>query len=318
MRDERGETRDYAHFAPPLLINVDAVFKRIRNVTYRYLPNTTLFPIELTQYDPWVIREVLHNAIAHQDYSLGGHINVVEDPDSLTVTNLGDFIPDTLEAAISSNAPPELYRNRLLREAMVLFNMIDTIGSGIRRMFTKQRERFFPLPDYDLTQRGRVCVKITGKILDERYTKLLIERTDLGLWEVMALDKVQKKKPLSDEEIRLLRRKGLIEGRRPNLYVSARVAAATDTRAEYIRKRGLDKQYYQRMVEEYLVQFGNASRKDIERLLLGKLPDVLSEEQKRIFVGNLLQEMRRQGWIVAVSGKRGRGALWLLHKKGEH
>ena len=39
---------------------------------------------------------------------------------------------------------------------MVSLNMIDTIGSGIKRMFRYQRQRFFPMPDYDLKEPGRV------------------------------------------------------------------------------------------------------------------------------------------------------------------
>ncbi len=315
LRDEHGSEVDYAHYGPPLLINVIEISGKIRNTTYRYLVNTRLFPAEITKYDPWVLREVIHNALAHQDYTRGGHINVVEEPDSLTVTNLGDFIPGSVEAVIRTDAPPEFYRNRLLCEAMVMFNMIDTIGSGIKRMFQKQRERFFPLPDYDLSTTGRVVVRIPGKVLDERYTRLLIERTDLDIWEVIALDKVQKRKPLTDEEIRRLRQKGLIEGRRPNLVVSARIAAATDTKGEYIRRRGLDKNYYKRMVEEYLSQFQPASREDIEELLFEKLPDVLTPDRKRNFIGNLLQEMRRENSIQPVAGKRGRGAKWELCTK---
>lgn len=93
LKDEKGKEKDYEHFGPPLILAVDKVFAKIRNNTYRYLPNSTLFPVEITQYDPWVIREVLHNCIAHQDYTKGGHINVVEEPESLLFTNLGDFLP---------------------------------------------------------------------------------------------------------------------------------------------------------------------------------------------------------------------------------
>jgi ATP-dependent DNA helicase RecG len=49
---------------------------------------------------------------------------------------------------IRSDAPPEIYRNPFLALAMVNLNMIDTIGSGIKRMYTRQRERSFPMPDY--------------------------------------------------------------------------------------------------------------------------------------------------------------------------
>ncbi len=312
LRDDRGIEQDFAHFEPPILLAVDKVFAKIRNVTYRYLPDSTLFPTEFTQYDPWVIREVLHNAIAHQDYTKGGHINIVELPDSLLVTNMGSFLPGSVEAVIRQDSPPSVYRNRLLAEAMVNFNMIDTIGSGIKRMFNKQRERFFPMPDYDLSQPERVSVRIFGRVLDERYTRLLIERTDLSLWEVIALDKVQKGKPLTDDEFQMLKKKRLIEGRRPNLFVSASIAAATETRADYIKRRRLDKKHYMRLVQEYLVQFGVATRMDIENLLMDKLSEVLNNDQKRNFIMNLLQEMRREGIIRPVAGKRGRGARWEL------
>lgn len=56
---------------------------------------------------------------------------------------------------------------------MVSLNMIDTQGGGIKRMFQAQRRRFFPLPDYDLSQPERVMVTLRGRILDVRYTRLL-------------------------------------------------------------------------------------------------------------------------------------------------
>ena len=40
--------------------------------------------------------------------------------------------------------------------------MIDTIGSGIKKMFVIQRNKFFPLPEYSF-DKGRVKVEITGK-----------------------------------------------------------------------------------------------------------------------------------------------------------
>ena len=57
LKDERGVEIDYAHFHPPLLVNTEAVFGKIRNLTYRYIKKTALFPDEVSRYDPWVIRE---------------------------------------------------------------------------------------------------------------------------------------------------------------------------------------------------------------------------------------------------------------------
>jgi len=312
LKDASGVEKDYQHFGPPLILAVDQVFAKIRNLTYRYMRNETLFPTEITQYEPWVIREALHNAIAHQDYARRGRINVIEDPESLLFTNLGEFLPGSIEEVLLRDAPPEHYRNQFLATAMANLNMIDIIGSGIKRMFLLQRRRSFPMPDYDLSEQRRVKVRIIGKVLDERYTQMLMTRTDLELTDTIALDKVQKRKPITDGEFRSLKAKHLIEGRRPNLFVSAEVAAVTDTRTDYIKKRAFDKKHYKEMVIDYVKKFGEASRADIDSLLMDKISDALDADQKKNFITNLLQEMRQEGAIKPVGTTR--WVKWIISK----
>jgi len=312
LKDANNVEKDYQHFGPPLILAVDQVFSTIRNLTYRYMAENRLFPIETTQYDRWVIRETLHNAIAHQDYTQGGRINVVEEAESLLITNVGEFLPGSVEEAIRRDAPPEIYQNRFLAEAMVSLNMIDTIGSGIKRMFLKQRERSFPMPDYDLSEPKRVKVRIIGKILDERYTRMLMTRTDLDLMAVIALDKIQKGKRITDEEFKALKKKKLIEGRRSNLFVSAKIAVATDTKVDYIKRRGIDKEYSKKLIMDYLAKFGEATREEISQLLIDKLSDSLSEDQKESHIKNILQEMRKEGSIKAQ--RMGRRSIWFSSK----
>jgi len=319
LKDASGVERDYVHFGPPIILAVNKVFAKIRNLNYRYLSDETLFPLEIYQYEPWVIRETLHNCIAHQDYLQGARISVVESEDSILFTNRGEFIPGSIESLIISEAPPDHYRNPFLAQAMVNLNMIDTIGSGIKRMFRYQRDRNFPLPDFDLSEPGKVSVRIIGKIIDPRYTRMLIRRKDLSLMDVIALDKVQKSYKLSDAEFHSLKTKKLIEGRRPNLYVSEKVAAETDTRADYIRKRSFDKVHFKDMIIEYLKRYHEADRAEIDKLLLNKVSDALNYEQKREFVKNLLQEMRREG-TIRTTGGRTNAAKWILstrRKEGE-
>ena len=314
LKDESGIEKDYRHFSPPMILAVNKVYEKIRNLTYRYLPNASLFPTEISQYDPWVIREILHNCIAHQDYLLGGRINVVEFPDSLLFTNLGNFIPGSVEDVIWQDSPPSYYRNQFLAQAMVNLNMIDTIGSGIKRMFITQRNRFFPMPDYDLSNFNQVQVRLFGKIMDENYTHLLIDRSNLQLTDVIALDKVQKKKSLTDEEFKRLKNQNLIEGRRPNLFVSAKIAKLTGEKAEYIKHKAFNKEHYKQMIVAYLKKFGEAKRDDFEELLLVKLSDALTSEQKKTFIRNLLQEMRRDG-IISPTGLSKR-TKWILSLDG--
>jgi ATP-dependent DNA helicase RecG len=314
LRDARNATVSSQPLSLPLLLSSDKVFSYIRNVPVEHMPDGTLFPTAVQQYDPWVIREALHNCIAHQDYRLGGKINVVEHPDRLVFSNLGQFIPPSVEWMLEHQSPPEHYRNQWLIDGMIRLRMIDQVGSGIRRMFQTQRDRFFPLPDYHFDEnefgRPRVEVAIPGRILDVKYTQLLMKRTDLDLQLVLLLDRVQKRLPLSPDEVRQLRVLNLIEGRSPNLLVSAKVAALTEQKAIYIRNRGLDDDYYQQLVLGYLDKYKQALRSDLDDLLTPKLPDVLDAAQKRHKIKNLLQALRRQGRIHP-DGPRS-SAVWKL------
>jgi ATP-dependent DNA helicase RecG len=317
LKDADGLERDYKHYGPPFLLAVDELLARIRNLTCRVLPWGTLFPVELLQYDPWVLRETLHNAIAHQDYSISGRINVVEFEDRLIVVNHGSFLPGDVESVIRRDSPLSVYRNSFLAQAMVGLQMIDTIGSGIKRIFQAQKKRSFPMPDFDLSNPTEVKVVISNRVLDERYTRMLLAREDLGLWDVIALDKVQKGMPLSDEEFKSVKAKKLVEGRRRSLFVSAEVAAATDTVEDYLNKRGIDKAYCKRMIVELLEKKAAANREDIDGLLRKKLSDALSEDQKTNFIRNLLQEMRRDQIIQRIGAPTGSNAWWRLSKLAE-
>lgn len=301
LRDANNTTKSSQHFSLPLLLSTDKVFSYIRNVTIEHMPDGTLFPTAIQQYDPWVIREALHNCIAHQDYQLGGKINVVEHPDRLVFSNLGQFIPPSVEWMLEHQSPPEHYRNQWLIDGMIRLRMIDQVGSGIRRMFQTQRDRFFPLPDYRIDEnelgKPRVEVMIPGQVLDMKYTQLLMKRSDLELRQVLLLDSVQKKRALPAEEVRALRNLKLIEGRVPNLYVSAKVAEWAGQKANYIRNKGLDDDYYQNLVVDYLKKYGQATRRELDELLLPKLPDVLDASQKAHKVRNLIQAMRRNDLI---------------------
>ncbi|WP_413519110.1 ATP-binding protein [Psychrobacter glacincola] len=292
-----GFEKDYQHFEPPFLLALDEVYKKIRNLNYRYMPSGTLFPEEVQQYDPYIIREALSNAIGHQDYRLGGRIVIVEKEDStLVFQNSGDFIPKTIENVLLQDAPEGNYRNQFLVNAMVSLNMMDTVGSGIKKMYQIQSQRYFPLPDYDLSD-NKVRVKLTGKVLDQEYAKQLALVNDLSLHDIIALDKVQKGRFITEDEAEILRKKSLIEGRKNNYTIAADIAKHTDQQAEYMLLKGLNEEYYETAVLELLRQFGYANRSDFNKFLSSKLPDVLTDDQKFHKIKNLLQKMKRKNLI---------------------
>lgn len=310
LKDVQGNNRDHAIFGCPLLLAVDKVYAKIRNTSYMYLADeTTLFPENTLTYEPFVIREALNNCIAHQDYTKSGRINVVEMDDQLIFSNKGTFIPGSIEKVVREDTPEEQYRNPFLATAMVNLKMVETAGGGIRKMHNYQRARFFPMPDYDFAE-GKVKVTITGKVLDMDYARVLVRNKELSLEEIIILDKVQKKKKLTAQEEKHLRRGGLIEGKRPNYFISLKVAQKTDQKAVYTRNRALEKQYYIDLIITALGQHKQLLRREIDELLWNKLPDWMSDTQKKKKIGNTLSEMRKAQKIkdVGVSGR----PIWVL------
>lgn len=213
--------------------------------------------------------------------------------------NEGSFFEGRPEDYIAGARTPRRYRNPFLAQAMAELNMIDTMGYGIHEMHVGQARRYFPMPDYDLSEPQAVKMTIHGRVVDPAYSRLLIQKTDLPLEDILALDRVQKKLPLNDEGVlRHLRKAGLIEGRKPNFHVSATVAEATGSKAEYIRTRAQGDAHYGKLVMDYLEKFGGATRQEVDDLLLPLLHGSLTEAQKANKISYLLTKMRRGGQIV--------------------
>lgn len=299
-----NQDKDFEIFSIPFLLAVEEVFKKIRNLKLRYiLDEKSLFPEELLRYEPFNIRELIQNCIAHQDYTKGARINVVEfEDDHLVFSNYGSFIPCSVETVIENDSPEEYYRNPFLVEAMRNLNMIDTQGGGIRKIFNFQRSRLFPMPDYDLSN-DKVKATLTGRIINEDFAHILYNNPKLSLSDIMVLDKVQKKQPVSVEEYKKFKKMGFIEGRKPNIYLSSKVLALTDDerlKAQYIKNKSFDDNHFKELILSYLKAYHIGTKAALIELLIDKLSDSLSEEQKVKKVTNLLSALKREGKIKSL------------------
>ncbi len=313
LKDRDGIERDYEIFHCPLILSIDKAAAKIRNLKYRYINPIyqSLFPDEVDTYEPYVIREALNNAIAHQDYTISGQITIVEFEDKIVFSNRGSFIPGNIENVLKLDAPEENYRNEFLANAMVNLKMVDTIGSGIKKMYSKQRERLFPLPVFDIAP-DRVTLTITGKIIDINYSNLLARNPQLSLYDIELLNRIQFGKKPSKEVVAYLRGKGLIEGRMPNVYISKGLAAVIDKKADYSKHKGLDEKKYISLIEDALKDHGQLSRTEITEILWDVLPNILDDVQKKNKVDNLLRKIKKQG-VITNTGKSP-NAKWYLVK----
>ncbi len=314
LYDSKGDVKDYEIFKIPFITLSDRIFAKIRNLTYRYMPNQlTLFPSETKQYDMWLLRELMNNCIAHSDYTIGGRIYLNETEDNVTLTNPGTFLPGDIQTALQKNYNPPFYKNQLLAETMVKFNMIDTQSMGIRKVFRIQQEKFFPLPDYDLTQENQVRVTVLGKVIDENYSRVLFNNQDFDIQTVFLIDRVQKHLEISKEAVKHLRKLGVIEGKMPNIYISAEVAKSVGEQAQYVKNKAFDEEYYKDLIIRYLQTYKKAKKKDFIDLLGEKLSDSLTEKQKVSKVKYLLSKLKQEGKITTDNENK-RLANWILVK----
>lgn len=308
-RDKNEAVVDYEHFSVPFILTVDEILAKIENLTMRDMPGGTLFPDTMKQYDDYTIREALNNCIAHQDYTLQQRINFVENPGYLYYANGGSFIPGTLHAALRTQGSQRHFRNQCLCSAMFHFNMIDTVGRGIKKMFSEQRRRHFPMPDYEIDAVNKeVAVKIYGNPINEYYTQLLKSDESLSLQDCIMLDAVQKGRTIHADVAEDLLKRGLIEGDAHRYHISLSVVKVARQLPTYIKTKGLKKEKLRKMILLYLKNTGEngAKRDSIYEYLKEVLPQGKTEEQRLRILGDLLNAMKDEELIVA------KGRIWHL------
>ena len=315
-KDSDGEVIDYEHYTIPYILAVDKIFAKIRNKTMRDLPGGTLFPDTMKQYEDYSIREALHNCIAHRDYTLDGRIILVENEGFLYYTNPGSFIPGSIEKVLADKAPQSIYRNTCLAHGMVHFNMIDTVGRGIPKLFKEQRRRFFPMPEYEIDNELKtVSVAIYGIASDDAYTDLLKSDPSLSLVECLWLDAVRRHRPITKEAAHHLRNKNLIEGKAPRYNIALSVAKKVQQVGQYTRETGLNKKALMRLVLQLGLNAGpnGFKRADAFEALEQNLPGGLTRLQKLTHISNMLKKMQADGLL----SKTESGKSWVITEIGK-
>lgn len=201
-----------------------------------------------------------------------------------------------MEAVVTNDFPESHYRNPALVEAMRNVKMVETEGGGIKKLFMQQRRRFFPMPEYDIADNHVICT-IDGRVLDENFANILVSNSSLSLQDIMLLDSVQKGKTISHEAANYLRKKGYIEGRYPNVYLSSKVIAPTKhvgLKTSYIKNRSFDDEYFKKLIVDFIKEFGKTKRQDLYALIANKLPEYMTDQQRYDKLTTLLSALKRR------------------------
>ena len=284
-------------FTIPFLLSTTSLLSKIRNYRFKIYPQNTLIPTEVWKYDEKTILEALHNCIAHQRYLSNARITVTEKENSLDFWNAGDFYDGKYEDYIEGRKTPKRYRNPFLVHAMVNIKMIDSQGYGIHTMFSRQKDRYLPMPDYTMGIEDGVLLTIPGNVIDIEYSIRLIQDTSIDLTTAVLLDRVQKHLPISNEATKRLRKERLIEGRKPHLIISKALAQSTGREAEYSKNKPFSDTFCCDLIIKALQEHRSLPRHKVNELVLEYLPKGQSEQNKIYKVGNLLSKLKRQGKI---------------------
>ena len=170
------------------------------------------------------------------------------------------------------------------------------------------------MPDYDLSTADEVILNLPGTIIDENYSLLLMENSDIDLTTAVLLDMVQKGKSdtLSEGAIQMLRKAKLIEGRKPHLYVSKQIAKVTDQKVEYSKHKGLTEKKCEALLTASLQDHHSLTKQEIVRLFWDVLPDQLDDKQKMNKIEYLLKRLRLRGELW--NETHGKTSVYMLGK----
>lgn len=299
-------------FTIPFIKTTSELLGRIRNYRFKIYPHTSLIPAEVWKYDTRSILEGLHNCIAHQEYVQNERIVVTEEKEKLTFENAGGFFEGDYEEYVLGTKTPKRYRNPFLMKAMVNVKMIDSQGYGIHNLFVRQKERYLPMPDYDGTSESHVVMHLPGTVIDENYSLMLLSNQEITLTDAVLLDQLQKGKTINDNAIDMLRKKHLVEGRRPHVFIAKTIAQSTDKKVEYSKHKGLETKSSEAMLLDALRDHGTLTKSEIVKLLWNVLSDQLSDTQKMNRIEYILKKLKKNGDIKNKS--QGNTSEWSLVK----
>lgn len=291
-----GREEDSRTFDGPAILSVRQVASRIRNVS---VETGGVRPRTVGTYRTMSLMEAMYNALAHQDYSMGGTIEVVErERESVTVRNMGGFGNTGPETHVLSRPTGCIHRNPFLSDAMVSLGIVSGTGSGVRNMYLSQIYRRFPLPRYVLTD-DSVSLTFSG-VRSGPLVRMLDSRGDLDLETVMELDRLASGRYVPDKILDGLIRRGLVDvvGGVPSIISQSPLA---------FHSSGTDREAVLSLFEGN----GRATRGDVVSVLMARDSKGLTPQQLSNRATNILQTLRKEGVIRKIEGNT-RSAVYSL------
>jgi ATP-dependent DNA helicase RecG len=212
---------------------------------------------------------------------------------------------------------PKRYRNKFLAEAMKTLKMgVDVSGRGINFIYQKQLDKYFPAPDFTTSCNDSYneifTVRIYGKVIDQKFSEILINHPDFNILKIVLLDKIQKNKidEIDKKDLKKLRDQRLIEKIGKNYILSIKVAEILGKEAEYSEKKGSSNDEIAQKILKLLKESPpGCNRRKIDQVCYHMISTLKNDKQKDIMIQNILAKLKKTGLIEKKGEKK--NAIWI-------
>jgi ATP-dependent DNA helicase RecG len=247
------------------------------------------------------LTEAMFNALQHQDYTMGGTIDVIErESESVTVSSKGSFPDMSPESFVKGQNQTMAQRNAYLIKAMTQIGLVSNSGAGIRNFYLSQIHKHFPLPRFDITD-DSVSVTFPGR-REGSVARALDIRRDMEIQDILDIDRLDSGRYVSDKRMTSLISRGLV-----TVYdgVPCVNLSYEDPSSRFSKGSDYD------AVMELLRENGSVTRADVVDILRFRDRKGLTDEQLSVKATNLLQNLRKEGRIAKAEGST-RSARYVL------
>lgn len=262
-----------------------------------------LFRLRIPAFPLEVVREMVLNAVTHRDYSQPGEVLIRHSPHELAITSPGGFIGGITLQNILRHEP--VSRNRTLANAFLKLRLVESAGTGRRKIFIPMLEYGKRIPRYEADE-SHVTLRVFDGAFDHAMARLIAtwhaNGKDIGLDGLMVLTYLKNHRYIrtsdaegllqvdrdealgvldlmSDPKRGVLERKG--HTHEATFYLSKSVAKDLIGKAGYTAAKGIDSARYPELVRGYVQDHGSISNSECRQLLgLGESPSARVEASR--------------------------------------
>ncbi|MDI6720667.1 MAG: putative DNA binding domain-containing protein [Methanomicrobiales archaeon] len=259
-----------------------------------------LFRLRIPAYPLEVVREAVLNAVTHRDYTNPGEVLIRHSPYELAVTSPGGFIGGiNLQNILRHEA---VARNRTLANAFLKLRLVESAGTGRRKIFIPMLEYGKRMPQYEADE-SCVTLRIFDGTFDQAMARLVAswhaKGKDIGMDGLMVLTYLKRHRFITssdaaallqldrEEAISVLDRmshpkRGLLERkghvRMATYYLTKSVAKDLIGKVAYSSTKGIDPTRYMELVREFVQDHGSITNRECRQLFgLGDSPSAQVE-----------------------------------------